>query len=464
MRAVLTAAVVVASLGLLGCGASRALIGVAAAEAQVTLAVDGAAATAEGFARAERVAAAQAAIRSALPDGRSASLARTSFLAAARAGDVAAGSRIQAEWLPPSDDPKVVLALVDLSVAAGAYDAARSQAWAAAERFPELRRVFVDAWLGTWTADPVFAPEIATLDVGGPIDHIRPLGGGSSLTYRLDADGMTLAAFKPNQTRLQSNFRAEIAAYRLCALIFCRFEVPHNRELRISREAWYALSGADDAAAQRALDRQGRDLVWTTDAEGREWLHGTAKSWVLSFRLFGIERSAAWADLVSLEGASDIDVDDRMRGLLSGRAAGTLDGLSSDALARQLSNLHVFDYLLNNWDRYSSRFPGVNCQWRDDHFVSIDNGAAFPLRRYQGVTSQRVARNLSRIEVFSRRTIDAIRWMDTDAMFGLLFRPSPAADAEKERYATFLLRRAALLAYVDGLIADHGEEAVLAFP
>jgi hypothetical protein len=133
-------------------------------------------------------------------------------------------------------------------------------------------------------------------------------------------------------------------------------------------------------------------------------------------------------------------------------------------LARQLSNLHVFDLLINNWDRYSGAYPGVNSQFNHGMFVSIDNGAAFQARR-QGNTSEFTTWNrLRRIEIFSRTTIESIRSMDTDRARALLFPTSRWHTDDDDRWERFLHRRERLLSHIDALIEQHGEDRVLVLP
>lgn len=370
----------------------------------------------------------------------------------------------------PADDLEATIASIHWALVDGSYDAARSQAWAAVERFDHARPELLALWYRGWSSDPDFLPPVETIEAGGTIDALEHLGGGSSITFRALREGRVVGAFKPNQSRLQTSYRGELAAYRLCALIHCGFVVPRNREVRIERAQVLALAGRTRSGDVSRFDRQYRDLVWVQDDDGQRWLYGTLKDWVPDYRQFAIELRDAWRPLVRLSGPppDEVRLEPLMQRTLTPRRYGdpgpatALGRLDGEGLARQLSNLHVFDFLLNNWDRYSGRYWGVNCQWYRDRFVSIDNGAAFPPLDSHGVFSSRPLHNLQQVQRFSRRTIDAIRWMDPEAVYPILFPPSPDHD-ERADFDAFLARRQYLLDYVDGLVAEHGEQAVLAF-
>jgi hypothetical protein len=398
-------------------------------------------------------------------------LVREAFLLAVSRRDVEMTARLRAVWIPPPDDLKVSLALIELAMRAVDYDSARSQAWAALERFEDERPALMRIWYRTFAADPTFlADDVMTLAVPGPVDTIDYLGGGSSLTFRFRRNGATIAAFKPMQTRLQSNYRSEVAAYRLCSLMNCRFQVPHNREVRISRQDFLALNGVHTRGEAERFHRRYEDLVWFEDEMGDRWLHGTMKEWIPEFRLFGIEFRSLWRPLVQHDRSLDDEatLEHTMAQVFNTsnrtrlRPTGDLGDLTWESLGRQLSNIHVFDLMLNNWDRYSRHYTGVNCQWHRDEFVSIDNGAAFPNSRSHRSPASRVAYNFEQIEVFSESTVNAIEWMEPTALFPILFPPSEY-HSEKATFASLMQRRKVFLERLEELYDEFGRDAVLAY-
>lgn len=455
-----------------GCGSARLPDGVRAARDAVVDAARAASISADARARDAAVAEASGRVRGAAPTldppgPESGRLFRTALLRSARGGDPVGAGRILAVWTPDAADHEARAVAIALRSDAGAHAEAQAAAWQLVEDSrgdPDAVRL----WYRTHASDPAFfAAEVRAPSAVRPVERLEHLGGGSSITFAFRSEGRRVAALKPAQTRLQSSYRGEIAAYRLCPLIRCGFEVPPNAEVRMSRSELLALWGADTRSEAAVFDRRYDDLVWSA-YDGDRWLHATMKEWVDGLLGFQIEHVDDWVWLVQLSGepprwaSSPAVVLERLtRG---GRVdADAVSSLDFEDLGRQLSNLHVFDFLVNNWDRTSSRYPGSNCHWREDRIVSLDNGAAFPpVRWHDGGVAARVRQRLERVERFSRESVDAIRWMDPEAVWPILFASSSLHD-ESGQYEAFVARREMLLAYVDALVAEHGEEAVLSF-
>ncbi|MCA9563190.1 MAG: tetratricopeptide repeat protein [Myxococcales bacterium] len=349
-------------------------------------------------------------------------------------------------------------------------------------QFPEAREVLTllrdrepnntairQALFSAWAEDPEFVRPVHTLERGVDYDLIRSLGGGSTITLRLQLGDDTLAALKVDQTRRQSNYRAEIAAYRLCPMLRCGFNIPYSYEVRIERREFmrgYRISSLDPEflATHEGYAANFVDLIWTTE-DGESYLHGVWKAWASHFTQFAIEYESVWEDWVVWDGDPtllDQPFEDAIRPL-RGRDRGRYDELLEErgdittrSLARQISNLLVFDFLINNWDRFSGAYYGVNCQFADGHFLSLDNGAGFMTRE-----PERPRQRLHMVTRFSRTMIREIREMDTEAFLPVLF-PNPTAQ-EEEMWEAFEVRRQELLQYVDELIEAHGEDQVLFF-
>lgn len=361
-----------------------------------------------------------------------------------------------------------------LALAAGNPADARALAWRAIRDDASLLATLLPLIHEAVEADPLlFAAEPATLTPSVDLDRLERLGGGSTITLKASLEGETVGVFKPWQSRFQSNYRAEIAAYRLCALIDCGFQVPINREVRIAERDFLRLYGLRAITPGESYAGGFVDLIFFTDEENQRWLHGTFKEWVPGFTKFPIETTSAWTWLVARsmtrERLETMDLTEALSRFRTETDKYTAilersDGLTALDLARQLSNLHVFDHLINNWDRYSGAYPGVNCQFNHGHFVSIDNGAAFQSRRIGNTSDASTFQRLRPVEIFSRTTIEALRAMDTDRARGILLPPSPHHDDDDHRWELFLERRARLLAHVDQMVERFGEDRVLALP
>lgn len=373
--------------------------------------------------------------------------------------------------------------MIKLHVCAKDFAKAQALAWAAAEKFEAQRADLIKLWYAAFAADPVFFPPvILTLEENAPMDKLAVMAkAGTSILFKATKDDEKIGVFKPEQTLWLSNYRGEIAAYRLCPLIHCGFNVPHNQEARIAKDVFNRIHATDEAwMAER--EGKGIKLTWFKDADGKSWLYGTYKEWIKEFTHFPIEDSELWDDVLMVDGPPIADLEaapfetflTRIKKKREKKYKAMLEtaaGVTTMEFARQLSNLHVFDALTNNWDRYSGQnLPGVNCQFTAGKFMSIDNGATFQNKKHKESTDHKDQytaagrRMRQRVERYSRSTINALRWMDTEAIRPILFPPTTFHPDEDERFELFLERREAILEHVDKLIKKHGEEKVLVFP
>ena len=408
-----------------------------------------------------------------LAQARRPDLPKLAFLRAVESGDPDTAASIRAWWQPPEDDPDSAAGLVELSMLTGDFTTASNAAWDAVERFPNRRAELMRLWYRTVLAEPDFlSPDVHRIGVADGVTRLRTFDVATSVMFRLYAGREIVGLFKPMQDNPWSSYRGEIAAYRICRLINCTISIPHNREARISDHDLARLMGFESVEQLESIERNEYTPTWFTDENGERWLYGTLKAWVPGFVYFPIEEVEAWRYLAAT-GMTErrlerIPLDEALAGLAEShpewfpRFLERRRRVSTAEFVHQLSDMHVLDVLINNWDRYSSRDPASNCQWDDGHFVSIDNGASF--HTPEEWVGHEVQLRLRRINLFSRSTINAIRWMQPDALFSIAFPPNPYIGDEEIRWRHFLERRQWLLEYVDGLIAERGENAVLIFP
>lgn len=297
------------------------------------------------------------------------------------------------------------------------------------------------------------------------VDAIETLPGGKSTVFKFVRDGEPIYSFKPDQGRYVGHgWVGEVAAYRLCQIIVCHFRVPQNRPVKITKQTFKRLySGSDDAISE--FD----DLNWQTENRGeneRRVLYGTLERWVDDFVNWPIEYTELWQPWLEPTGdvAPDKNLEQALRPLKTdfGAAADYRRILSerSDAsiesIATQVSSLLVFDFLTSNWDRFSRRpdFYGVNNQFADGYFISIDNGAAFSPR-----PSPRLNRIFKAVKMFERRTIASIRALEPEVVNPILFPPElPISGPERDRrLSLFWAQRDNLLQRVAKLAEQHGD-------
>jgi len=131
------------------------------------------------------------------------------------------------------------------------------------------------------------------------------------------------------------------------------------------------------------------------------------------------------------------------------------------ALAAQLSDMMVFDFLADNPDRYS----GGNMLTNEDgrRLLFMDNTMSFFIES-QGNEKTRTA--LGRVQRFSRRLYQAFDRISEDALARVLAQASEG-DYEiltNAEIRAVVSRRDYVRDYVDGLVASFGAENVFYFP
>ncbi len=330
----------------------------------------------------------------------------------------------------------------------------------AVRSLPEIRPLFYR----TFEQDERFPQEAQTVS-GKDIDDISPLGGGTTLTFTFVKDGKKIGAFKPHQKRRNSNFRSEIAAWRLCEMLQCDFRIPRNQMVRVGKNEFNRLYNLSKSSKRESYRKGFDDLIWTTLSHN-SYVYGTLKDWVPDFVSFPIEFVAMWRNWVSQANFMDTFPDlkdalapikkhDNIRSYYDALMAQAA-GLTTKELANQISQMLTFDYLIGNWDRFSILIEqrGRNCQFKDGHLVSIDNGASFVK-----VDMKYIIVRFNYIERFNRRFVEEIRMLDKEETFRVLFPTQSRVD--RANFSEFWDRRTQVLERIDALCAEYGEDKVL---
>lgn len=332
----------------------------------------------------------------------------------------------------------------------------------------ELQQIFDESI----RRDKSLVPTPVTVGRDVEVDAIHALGGGWSLSFRMTEGGEDAFAFKPAQEDWERGWRSEIAAYHLCEVVTCHFEVPRNRPARIRKSKFLRLYGRVGGESQQKYRRRFDELVWRReegpDGEMHQYLYGTLKDWVPEFVKWPIEYEMVWRPLLGRETSPEILDQPFEKALTPLKKKGKEDFYESiveekgeattRSMAQQLSSILVFDYLTTNWDRFSTaeKFYGVNNQFADGTFISIDNGAAFSPHHFGVVT-----RRLAPVTRYSATTIASIRALQPSVTNPILF-PNPTT-LERRRLAVFWEQRNKLVDRVHGLVAEHGRESIYAF-
>jgi hypothetical protein len=264
--------------------------------------------------------------------------------------------------------------------------------------------------------------------------------GGTSISMRLDFDDGSRAAFKPEQINTQTVPRKEVAAFRINRLLGLssvapaiggRFTVEEllekmdaNAEELIPRFAAETLPGADGTL--------GGELAW--------WIPEITDAKLDGVDISTTEGILAWRKLLT---------------------AGEAMPPEKRAFLAQLSSMIAFDYLINNVDRWS----GSNTKSSPDgqKLYFMDNTYTF------GEIPEGTDKNflyLSRCQRFSRALLAHVRQLNEASLRAALAPDHDPWDAllTEGEIAAVLYRRDKLIAYVEDLAQQYGDEEVLAFP
>lgn len=272
---------------------------------------------------------------------------------------------------------------------------------------------------------------------------------------------------KPELRNRESLWRTEVAAYRLCELIQCHFQIFETLPALLTREFLEGISGDNEVRTQMLAEVQWQQI----ESEGVTYeaafasveLRPRAKlhPFPIEFRTLWLNwlRAGANTDFLAAPLKENLD---RIESFSDGQfheSLLTIGDRPTLEVAREVSSLLLFDYLTNNWERFFTRAEdyGTNNPIVGNRIVSLHNGEAFQPR-----ASRRVQGRFEWTSRFSKSTIGSLRSLERELVDQILF-PQPNA-AERARLEMMWSQRADLLRRVDSLIDQHGEEDVLLFP
>lgn len=261
--------------------------------------------------------------------------------------------------------------------------------------------------------------------VGGAPKAAKSIGH-TSVVFRLDLATGERCAFKPASRKSAVRWRGEIAAYALGRALDL-LSVPPAFERTVPASAL----GSDEVPEGGGGIVRGAAMPWidrlVTPPLEAEPLASRWKSW--------LAKGAAIPDepVTLADGAVARDARD---------------------LARQMSDLVVFDHLTGNWDRWS----GGNIGYRQDAelVLFIDNDGAFFERPPEDALA-RSERMLAGVDRFSRSLVERLDTLSIDDVAARAHLSAAAADGVRAR-----------LARVRALVAEkkkvNGETETLYFP
>lgn len=272
-----------------------------------------------------------------------------------------------------------------------------------------------------------------------PITKVKFNRGGSSVSLRLDFENGSRAAFKPQQVNWQSIPRREIAAFRVNRLLGLSSVPP-----AIGRR--FKVSDLLEKLHPDSSYFKPRLVAELTD-------HGGMVAGALSWWIPVIERGRV--------GGYELD---SMEGIVTWKrflTVGTPIPKRDHTLVRQISDMVVFDFIINNADRWS----GGNARVSDDGrlLYFMDNTLSFGT---SAVGHSKPRTYLQRCQKFSNSLVEHLRELDENELRRVLaadVSPFSVLLADNE-ISALMSRRDRALEYIDGLIRQHGAKSVLVFP
>lgn len=284
-------------------------------------------------------------------------------------------------------------------------------------------------------ADDVLLEPLRT----GNVVKVKVNKGGSSISLRLDFDNGARAAFKPNQTNMQTIPRKEVAAYRINRLLGLNSVAPAlGREFHMDD---IIASLVPDHAYH--LPRLEAEMVRDDGFVAGElswWIPIITYAEIGGFRIDSVEGIVTWKRYLAIGGK--IPPRDR-------------------SMAAQISDMLLFDFVINNMDRWSGGNTRASADGSTLYFM--DNTLSF------GVDPDGHPKSLvylQRSQRFSRSMVTALRNLDKRQLGEALeYEVEPFEELLTEAEARAVLsRRDVALDYIEQLIEMHGEAEVLVFP
>ncbi len=271
--------------------------------------------------------------------------------------------------------------------------------------------------------------------------RVKPNKGGTSLSLRLEFENGARAAFKPEQINLQSDPRREVAAYRIDRMLGIG-HVPPAKAIK------FALADVIAAADPDYRTYTAKRITEEAIARGTE-LRGVASWWIPEIRDAKFERML-------------VDSPEGMQAWAAQLQAGVPIAAEDRAILAQLATLVLFDVIIDNADRWSGWNTKASTDLRTLYFM--DNTLSFSKFSHGHDNN---LKPLYRIQVFPRGLVAKIRAMTLESVKATLAADDGAGLApllEPDEVRAIIQRRDNIIKYVDRLIAQFGEDAVLALP
>lgn len=279
-----------------------------------------------------------------------------------------------------------------------------------------------------------------------PWRQIRKGGGGRSLGFKITLEDGTRGYFKPDQAIHYTHYWSEIGAYYLDRVLgFGRVPPTIGRTFDFGHLR--AFAATDPRLAELRPRKSGM-------------IRGAFIAWVHEGPA-PLPLGQGWERWVRVEGPLErtpfVPVNRQVHGLGSEYRNDAPEEADDARRPAELSDLLVFDYLIQNADRWGSDNTNVRTRGPGGPLLFFDNGAGF------WPTEQRLPimeRRLSSLQRFRRSTIDALRSFDVGALARRL-ETDPLSPVLDERMKAGLeMRVNVVVAHVDRMLERFGDAAL----
>ncbi|HSD88608.1 MAG TPA: hypothetical protein VLB44_13865 [Kofleriaceae bacterium] len=280
-----------------------------------------------------------------------------------------------------------------------------------------------------------------------PVTRIKLNHGGTSLSLRVEFANGSRASFKPEQIHPQSDPRKEIAAYRIDRLLGIG-HVPPAKAVKFTVAELVAAADPEvrtytaGRIAEEGTVRRLQTGELELRGEASWWIPEIRDAWIGKFRVDESEGVAQWTSYLQI-GA---EIPPRYK-----------------TMVEQLATLAVFDVIVDNADRWSG--SNTKCSPDQKILYFMDNALSFSVFSWGHDNN---LGPLRRIQKFPRGLIQRLRGLTLEMLDTTLDDTGQDAGMgpllEPEQVAAILARRDHVIEYVDRLIAQFGEDAVLSLP
>lgn len=283
-----------------------------------------------------------------------------------------------------------------------------------------------------------------------PVEDVELGKGGRSVSFRVTLADGTIGYFKPEQT-FAAHWYAELAAYYIDRALGLRRVPPViGRRIPWSKlKAHAEQSGhADEVVVQPDGTVRGAFVWWVPE------------------RLVPIDPPRGWEAWLSIDPPPAVSPFQRAGRWRRARARAEAEGAPSlpgrvppparAELAAELADLVLFDFLIDNADRWGGNFTNVRTRGADGPLVFLDNAGGFHRGREPDA---RALAQLHTVQRMRKSTIEALRSLRIEELREAMAEDPLAPVLDDVHFRQLRERRQLILRHADEMSDRFGDRA-----